>query len=141
MDYYSMRKQFSAYSAIFNLTSSSTFMRDGISNKVVVLYNDDNEINLPINNEMRLKSNLYNHIRDMYNNRIKKYDLSLKELPYVPYEDMINIVKLQLKGDRDQSSSGKYVSFPRTFYCEKCGDFIYLGKDSEFENFNPKKCR
>ena len=43
-----MRKQFSAYSAIFNLTSSSTFMRDGISNKVVVLYNDDNEINLPI---------------------------------------------------------------------------------------------
>ena len=59
MDYYSMRKQFSAYSAIFNLTSSSTFMRDGISNKVIVLYNDDNEINLPINNEMRLKSNLY----------------------------------------------------------------------------------
>ena len=55
MDYYSMRKQFSAYSAIFNLTSSSTFMRDGISNKVIVLYNDDNEINLPINNEMRLK--------------------------------------------------------------------------------------
>ena len=61
MDYYSMRKQFSAYSAIFNLTSSSTFMRDGISNKVIVLYNDDNEINLPINNEMRLKSNLYNY--------------------------------------------------------------------------------
>ena len=65
MDYYSMRKQFSAYSAIFNLTSGSTFMRDGISNKVVVLYNDDNEINLPINNEMRLKSNLYNIIRDI----------------------------------------------------------------------------
>lgn len=141
MDYYSMRKKFSAYNAIFNLTSSSTFMRDGISNKVIVLYNDDNEINLPINNEMRLKSNLYNYLRDMYNNRIKRYNLSLKELPYVPYEDMINIVKLQLKGDRDESSSGKYISFPRTFYCEKCGDFIYLGKDSEFENFNPKKCR
>lgn len=136
-----MRKQFSAYSAIFNLTSSSTFMRDGISNKVVVLYNDDNEINLPINNEMRLKSNLYDYLRDMYNNRINRYNLSLKELPHVPYEDMIYIVKLQLKDDRSQSSSGKYVSFPRTFYCEKCGDFIYLGKDSEFENFNPKKCK
>lgn len=136
-----MRKQFSAYSAIFNLTSSSTFMRDGISNKVVVLYNDDNEINLPINNEMRLKSNLYDYLRDMYNNRINRYNLSLKELPHVPYEDMIYIVKLQLKDDRSQSSSGKYKSFPRTFYCEKCGDFIYLSKDSEFENFNPKKCR
>lgn len=136
-----MRKQFSAYSAIFNLTSSSTFMRDGISNKVIVLYNDNNEINLPINNEMRLKSNLYDYLRDMYNNRINGYGLSLKELPYVPYEDMIHIVKLQLKDDRSQSSSGKYVSFPRTFYCEKCGDFIYLGKDSEFENFNPKKCK
>lgn len=141
MDYYSMRKQFSAFSAIFNQVSHSTFMRDGISNKVTVLYNDDNGVNLPINNEMRLKSNLYDYIRDMYNERIKRYNLSLKSLPYVPYEDMINIVKFQLKGDRDQSSSGKYVSYPRTFYCEKCGDFIYLGKNSEFENFNHKKCR
>ena len=141
MDYNSMRKQFPAYSAIFNLTSSSTFMRDGISNKVIYLYNDENGVNLPINNEMRLKSNLYNYIRDMYNDRIKKYNLSLKELPYVPYENMINIIKLQLKEDRSQSSSGKYVSFPRTFYCEKCGNFVYLGKDNEFENFNPKKCK
>ena len=49
MDFYNMQKEFPAYSALFNLTPNSTFMRDGISNKVVVLYNDDNEINLPTN--------------------------------------------------------------------------------------------
>lgn len=139
---YKMRREFSAYSALFNLTPHSTFMRDGISNKVIVLFpEDENGKNLPINNELRLKTNLYNIIRDMYNTRIKKYNLSLKELPYVPYDDMINIYKLKLKSDKDNYSSGKFVTYPKTFYCDICGDFIHLGKEEEFENFNPKKCR
>lgn len=139
---YQMRKEFSAYSALFNLTPHSTFMRDGISNKVIVLFPEDEDgKNLEINNELRLKTNLYDIIRDMYNNRIKKYNLSLKELPYVPYDDMVNIFKLKLKSDNDNSSSGKFVTYPKTFFCDVCGDFVYLGKDEEFENFNPKKCR
>lgn len=141
MDYNNMTKQFSAYSALFNLTTNSTFMRDGISNRVKELYNDGIGINLKINNEERLKANLYPHIRDMYKERINDHDLSLKELPYTPYDDMINIVKFQLKFDITESSSGKYVTYPRTFYCEKCGDYVYLKNDEEFENFNPKKCR
>ena len=39
MDYNNMTKQFSAYSALFNLTPNSTFVRDGLSNKVTVLLN------------------------------------------------------------------------------------------------------
>ena len=141
MEYYNTLKQFSAYSALFNLMPNSTFMREGISNKVQYLYNDENGVNLKINNEERLKTNLYNYIRDMYNNRIHDHNLLLKELPHVPYEDMIDIIKLQLKTDNSESSSGKYITYPRTFYCEKCGDYVYLGNDDKFENFNPKKCR
>ena len=137
-----MKKKFPAYSALFNLTPHSTFMREGISNKVIVLFDEgENGKNLPINNEVRLKTNLYAIIRDMYNNRIKKYNLSLKELPYVPYDDMVNISKLKLKSDKDKYSSGKFVTYPKTFYCDTCGDYVYLGKDEDFENFNPKKCR
>lgn len=141
MDYFNTIKQFSAYSALFNQTPNSTFMRDGLSNKVVKLYDDENDINLKINNEKRLKSNLYGYIHDMYNERINKHKLSLKQLPYKPNDDMINIVKLQLKFDSDKSFSGKYVTYPRTFYCEKCGDFIYINKNEEFENFNPNHCK
>lgn len=141
MDYFSMTKQFSAYSALFNLTPNSTFVRDGLSNKVTVLFNDENGVNLKINNEKRLKSNLYGYIRDMYKERIRSHSLSIRQLPHVPYDDMIDIVKLQLKFDKDNSSSGRYVTYPKTFYCEKCGDYIYLSNDGEFENFNPKKCR
>ena len=91
--------------------------------------------------EKRLKSNLYGYIRDMYKERIRSHSLSIRQLPHVPYDDMIDIVKLQLKFDKDNSSSGRYVTYPKTFYCEKCGDYIYLSNDGEFENFNPKKCR
>ena len=55
MDYFSMKKQFSGYSAIFNYVPGSTFVRDGISTKVKHLFPDENGVNLPINNEKRLK--------------------------------------------------------------------------------------
>ena len=139
MDYFNMKKQFSAYSAIFNNVPSSTFVRAGISTKVKRLFPDENGVNLPINNEKRLKESAYVNIRDMYNERIKHHNLSLKELPYRPYDDMIEIVKFQLKDDKDDSSSGYYATYPRTFYCEECGHYISFGSDSEFENFNPKK--
>ena len=35
----------------------------------------------------------------------------------------------QLKFDKKESSSGRYVTYPKTFYCETCGDFIYLSND------------
>lgn len=138
-----MKKQFSAYSSIFNYVQGSTFVRDGISSNVRYLFLDENGVNLPINNEKRLKESSYATIRDMYNQRIKHHNLSLKELPYRPYDDMIEIVKFQLKADKDGSSSGLYGTYPRTFYCENddCGHYIYLGKDNEFENFNPRKCK
>ena len=142
MDKYDIRKEFSAYSALFNLTPNSTFIRDGLSNKVIVLYNDESDLNLKINNEKRLKSNVYRYVRDMYNDRIKSHNLkSVRELPYQYYDEMINIRRLQLKFDKDMSSSGKYNIYPRTFYCKKCGNYIYVKNDGEFENFNPKKCR
>lgn len=141
MDYNTMKKQFPTYSALFNLTPRSTFMRDGISNQVSRLFNDEFGVNLDINNEDRLINSLYPSIRDMYKERIQSHELSIKELPYVPYDDMISINKLQLKFDKKESSSGRYVTYPKTFYCETCGDYIYLSNEAEFENFNPKKCR
>lgn len=141
MDYNNMKKQFPAFSALFNLTPMSTFMRDGISNQVNWLFDDGIGVNLDINNEGRLKTTLYSSIRDMYNERKRHHGLLIKDLPYVPYDDMIKINKLQLKFDKKESSSGRYVTYPKTFYCEKCGNFIYLRNETEFENFNPKKCR
>ena len=139
----------SAFSAIFNRVPYSTFIRHRLSNKVRLLYNDNNG-NLKINSETRLKKNLYDIIRDMYNGRIKHYGLLFNELPYSYHEDMVHVVKLSVtseeKKDDDETSggisSGIYETYPRTFYCdnEKCGNFIYVGKDSDFELFNPKKC-
>ena len=48
---------FSAYSALFNNVDNSVFMRDKITNRITWIYNDENNMNLPINNEKRLKQN------------------------------------------------------------------------------------
>ena len=77
MEYYDLTKDFTAYSALFKLTPESTFIRDALSNKVVVLSNDENDINLKINNEKRLITNVYGDIREMYNNRISSHNLKL----------------------------------------------------------------
>ena len=118
---------FSAYSTVFDKVDDSVFIRDKIANKVRWINNDQNDLNLNINNENRLKEILFNEILLMYNQRIKNYKL---EFPYLNKSDLNNveIVKFALVQDKDKESSGYYSIFPRTFYCPKCGDFREIGR-------------
>lgn len=131
---------FSAYSTVFDKVDDSVFIRDKIANKVRWINNDQNDLNLNINNENRLKEILFNEILLMYNQRIKNYKL---EFPYLNKSDLNNveIVKFALVQDKDKESSGYYSIFPRTFYCPKCGDFRVFKNEQEWQNFNPTKCR
>ncbi len=130
---------FSAYSAMFNNVDRSIFMRDKITNKVLWIYKDDNNLNLKINNEKRLKENLFKKIQTLYNNRINSYNLLLPRLSNNDIENFV-IERPLLILDRKKENSGYYNAFPRTFYCTKCGDFRMLNR-SEWENFDMQKCR
>lgn len=130
---------FSAYSALFNNVDNCIFMRDKITNKVMWIYKDENNLNLKINNEQRLKENLFKRIKKDYDNRINRYNLLL---PRLSNSDINNLVieKPLLVLDRKLEYSGHYQAFPRTFYCEKCGDFRNLNAE-EWESFDMNKCR
>lgn len=130
---------FSAYSALFNNVDNSIFMRDKITNKVNWIYKDENNLNLKINNEQRLKENLFKKIQKAYNNRINHYELLL---PRLSNNDINNLVieKPLLILDRKREYSGHYQAFPRTFYCDTCGDFRNLNAE-EWEYFDMHKCR
>ena len=130
---------FSAYSALFNNVDNSIFMRDKITNRVMWIYNDDNNLNLKINNEIRLKENLFNEIQTLYNNRIIKYDLLLPKLTNNDINNFI-IERPLLVLDKKIEYSGHYQVFPRTFYCNKCGDFRNLTNE-EWEYFDINKCK
>ena len=108
---------FSAYSALFNNVDNCIFMRDKITNKVMWIYKDENNLNLKINNEQRLKENLFKQIQKAYNNRINNYELLF---PRLNNNDINNLVieKPLLVLDRKLEYSGHYQAFPRTFYCD-----------------------
>ena len=128
---------FSAYSALFNNVDNSVFMRDKITNKIMWIYNDENNMNLTINNEKRLKENLFKKIQKQYNNRITKYNLSLYQLSNNDINNLV-INRFQLVLDRKKEYSGHYQVFPKTFYCTKCKDFRNVSKE-EWESFNINK--
>ena len=130
---------FSAYSALFNNVDNCIFMRDKITNKVMWIYKDENNLNLKINNEQRLKENLFKQIQKAYNDRINNYELLF---PRLSNNDINNFVieKPLLVLDRKLEYSGHYQAFPRTFYCETCGDFRNLNAE-EWEYFDVNKCR
>lgn len=130
---------FSAYSALFNNVDNCIFMRDKITNKVMWIYKDENNLNLRINNEKRLKENLFKQIQKAYNTRINNYDLSLYPLNNNDINNLV-IEKPLLVLDRKLEYSGHYQAFPRTFYCDKCGDFRNLSAE-EWEHFDINKCR
>ena len=130
---------FSAYSSLFNNVDNSIFMREKITNKVMWIYKDENNLNLKINNEQRLKENLFKHIQKSYNNRINNYDLLLPRLSNNDINNLL-IEKPLLILDRKIEYSGHYQAFPRTFYCDTCGDFRNLSSE-EWEYFDINKCR
>lgn len=132
--------EFTAFSGLFNAVNNSMFIRDDLSLKVKNISNDQNNLNLNIYNEERLKRILFKKIQNKYNARIDNYGLKLNKLSIGNNFDDLEIVKFYLTEDKNNEHSGYYMIYPRTFECDKCGDFRVFNKE-EWEIFNPNKCR
>ena len=131
---------FAAYSALFRAVNNSMFINDKLSNRIVWLNNDKNGSGPIINNEKRLKSILFNEIKMLYNDRITFHDLNLTRLSDSDINNFL-IEQFYLVNDKNNSSSGLYKIFPRTFRCDKCDDFRIFSDDREWEDFDVNKCR
>ena len=116
------------------------FINDKLYNRILFLNNDKNGSGPIINNEKRLKSILFKEIKMLYNERINFHDLNLTRLSDSDINNFL-IEQFYLVNDKNNSSSGLYKIFPRTFRCEKCDDFRIFSDDKEWENFDVNKCR
>lgn len=131
---------FPAHSALYHTVKGLIFMRGDFAHKVTYLYPDENDRNLKINNERRLKERLFKEIMLRYNARIDRYNLLLQKLSDGRKND-VEIVKFKLvESGEEDDFSGRYTIFPRTFVCSRCGDFRNL-KGNEWNSFNPNRCR
>lgn len=130
--------KFSAYSALFNYVDNSIFLRDKIANQVNWIHADKNGINLPIRNEPRLKQVIFTEIKSALDRRIEEYNLTI---PRIKNEDIKNmeIIKPYLVTN-DNEDSGYYSIFPKTFICNKCGDYRSFKNTEEWKKFDPTKC-
>ena len=63
---------FPAYNALYHTVKGLIFMRGDFAHKVTYLYPDENDRNLKINNERRLKERLFKEIMLRYNARIDR---------------------------------------------------------------------
>ena len=130
---------FSAYSALFRAVNNSMFINDKLSNKIVWLYNSKRDVDLPIYNEKRLKSILFNEIKILYNDRIKYHNLNLSRLSDNDINNFF-IERFALANEEEYVTSGTYEVFPKTFRCKKCNDFRIFTKD-EWKNFDINECK
>lgn len=130
---------FAAYSALFRAVNNSMFINDKLSNKIVWLNSDKTDSGSKIYNEKRLKSILFKEIKSLYNDRITFHDLNLTRLGDNDINNLL-IEKFYLVEDKDNSSSGLYEIFPKTFRCDKCDDFRIFS-DGEWGDFDVNKCR
>lgn len=136
------RYDFPAYNALYHAVKGLIFMRGDFAYKVTYLKNDENNRNLKIHNESRLKERVFKEIMKKYNARINRYKLRLVELSDSRKDD-VEIVKFWLVGSMDEEGgdySGRYTIYPLTFVCSECGDFRILSK-KDLGTFNPNKCR
>lgn len=132
---------FSAYSALFNNVDNCIFTRNKVSNQVKWINKDDNDLNIKIKNEKRLKRILFNEIKSLYNNRINRYNLEgFSRINDEKIKDL-EINKFFLVEDKFKGTSGQYSVFPRTFYCDKCGDLRVFSNTDEWKHFDVKNCR
>ena len=131
------KKEFPAYSALFNLMQDSMFVRDNLSYKIISLYKDIGS-NLEIYDENRLREILFDKIEELYNERIRHYRLK-KDFLTDEDKETLEISKFLLTNDVDGYFSGLYKIYPRAFYCKKCGNFHVFYSD-EFKNIDMQQC-
>ena len=132
----------SAFSALFRAVNNSMFINDKLSNKIVWLTNEKRESGLEIYNEERLKTILFEEIKTLYNNRINWHDLKLSRLTDNDKKNLLieRFYLMDEEEDEDDTDSGSYEIFPKTFRCTKCDDFRIFSK-GEWKNFDVNKCR
>lgn len=129
---------FPVSSAVFNTVDNLLFIEDSLSFRVKLLYDDQNNLNLEIRDEKRLKKILFNEIMVRYNSRIDKYDLTYYHIPH----DFLNNFQIQKFSfsDKDSCHGGVFQVFPRTFFCENCGHLNMISTDVDWEKFNVLNC-
>ncbi|MEJ2251207.1 MAG: hypothetical protein P8Y97_16335, partial [Candidatus Lokiarchaeota archaeon] len=145
---------FSARSAIFHVSKGLLFNRL-ISFRVRAIFPDKNESrNIEIQNKARLKTQLFEKIRDAFNARLRsnsepsKYqfteEFKKRMLISDDKQDVFEIILFQLSnGIEDESDlkeiGGEFIVYPMTFVCKECGD-LQMINSKQLNSFNPKKC-
>jgi len=130
-----------ANSALYHAIDGVIFTRYYFAYKVRMLISDENDRNKKIKNIKRLKDKLFRTIMMLYNQRIDKYKLLYDKLSEMQ-KDFIKIKKFKLVSSAEDDYddySGRHMIYPRTFVCNKCGDFRSLSKE-EWNIFDPTKC-
>ena len=131
---------FSAYSSLFNIIDNLIFVRSKNTYKVDWIMGDTNDLNLGIRNEDCLKNKLFKEILIKYNKRIDKYKLNFNKISKSDIKNL-EIMRFKLVSDKKKENSGHYSVYPRTFFCNKCGDLRVFTNNEAWEKFNPEKCR
>ena len=137
---FEQKHSFSAYSSLFNIVDNLIFVRSKIAHKVDWIAADTNDLNLMIRNEGRLKNKLFKEIFTRYNQRIDNYKLNYHKLSKSDIKNL-EIMRYKLVLDKIKENSGHYSIYPRTFFCNTCGDLRIFDNNKEWEKFNPEKCR
>ncbi len=114
---------FPGNSALFRATKDLIFVKGKLAFKVNYLNTIDFEEN-DAGNYKRIIDRIFYLIKNNYNNRIEKYNLSLNK---IDSKENLELKKLKLitskPGESKASTSGYAQVFPKTFVCDKCSDF------------------
>lgn len=130
---------FPVSSAVFNTVDNLLFIKDSLSYKVKFVYNDQN--NLKVRDEERLKKILFHEIMIRYNSRIDKYELTAHHISHDVFFKNFHIDKFSFS-DKYNCYGGHFQIFPRTFFCEneKCGHLSMINRNDDWQKFNVLKC-
>ena len=112
---------FPAYSALYHCIDGAIFTRGAFAHKITRILPDENDKNLKISNEKRLKEKLFREIMSNYNQRIIDKKLLFHKLDLSRKKDL-EIIKYKLVSGmsvEEGEYSGKHMVYPRTFVCSK----------------------
>ncbi len=130
---------FAGSSAIFHAVKGLIFNRKKLTFQITYVIPDENNRNLKIHNEERLKNRLFHRIQTDYSRRINHadYQMTLPGLTDARINDLI-LKKFKLTHGKFGSESeldygGTFQIFPRSFACKECGNLYIIG-GPEFKN-------
>ncbi len=135
------------YHAINGMLFADNKMGFRVSNLLYGTENDgeDNVATANIFNKEQLQKCLYKHIAHPYKLRIDAYNLTDIRLSDEGEAILdLNLFKsITQKNDGEdeiETHSGVYKIYPRSFYCNKCHDFIFMDKKN-ISQFKDNRCQ